>query len=297
MKKKFLVTQVGDVRFYAKHQVLRELMLLISQNEEFFVHRRINVFIGIHHWIADLMPKNAFNIGIQTEQFFDENGLKLWGSLPDSYLKAACLKFDVILDFTELNKLAYQNFDKYNRVVFGPYIFPKNKISYSNEKSSEICFVGALNNRREKIISALLTQYPIKIIENEFGEQLNQSVSQSAAILNIHFQNGIYTEWPRILLAYINGKVVISEDLGRPLIMGKHYCALDFDLKNVDFAEIHENIGRDFADHYSFVDFLNAQNGQKVKLQISETWYLWRHSASVRLEKIKKKIKKYLKLP
>jgi hypothetical protein len=296
MKKKFLVTQIGDVRFYAKHQVLRELILLISQNAELLVHRRINVFMGIHHWTTDSMPNNALNIGIQTEQFFDENGLKLWGSIPDSYLKAACLKFDVILDFSELNKSAYQNFDQYNRVVFGPYIFPKKKISPSNIKASEICFVGALNDRREKIIFSLSNKYPIKLIVNEFGKQLNQSVSQSAAILNIHFQNGVYAEWPRILLAYINGKVVVSEDLGRPLIVGKHYCALDFDLNNVDFAEIHENIWQDFADNYSFADFLNSQNGQKVKLQISEAWYLWRHSTSVRLEKIKSKVRKYLKL-
>jgi hypothetical protein len=297
MKKKFLVTQLGDVRFYAKHQVLRELIRLISQNAEVLIHRRINVFIGIHHWIADSLPKNAFNIGIQTEQFFDANGLKLWGSFPDSYLKAACLKFDVILDFTELNKLAYQNIDKYSRVVFGPYIFPNKKISPSKEKLSDIFFVGALNDRRSKIISALSTKYPIKIIQNEFGEQLNQSVSQSAVILNIHFQDGVYAEWPRILLAYVNGKVVVSEDLGYPLIMGKHYCALDLDLMNVDFAEIHQNVGRDFADNYSFSDFLNAQNGRKIKLQTSEAWYLWWHSVSVRLEKIKKKIKKYVKLP
>ena len=296
MKKKFLVTQLGDVRFYAKHQVLRELILLISQGANVLVDRPINVFIGIHHWIADSLPKNALNIGIQTEQFFDANGLKLWGSLPSSHLKAACLKFDVILDFTELNKLAYQNIDKYNRVVFGPYIFPKKKILPSKEKSSDVFFIGVLNERRSKIISALSKQYPVKIIQNEFGEQLNRSVSQSAAILNIHFQDGVYAEWPRILLAYINGKVVVSEDLGYPLIMGKHYCALDSDIKNTDFAEIHQNIGRDFADNYSFSDFLNAQNGQKLKLQTSEIWYLWGHSVSVRLEKIKKKIKKYLKL-
>jgi hypothetical protein len=98
-------------------------------------------------------------------------------------------------------------------------------------------------------------------------------------------------------LAYVNGKVVVSEDLGYPLIMGKHYCALDLDLKNVNFAEIHQNIGRDFADNYSFSDFLNAQNGRKIKLQTSEAWYLCWHSLSVRLEKIKKKIKKYVKLP
>jgi hypothetical protein len=276
MKKKFLVTRIGDVRFYAKHQVLRELILLISKQADISTDEQINIFIGIHHWMADILPKNAINIGIQTEQFFDANGQVLWGSLHSAHLKAACLKFDVILDLTEFNKPAYQNFDKYNRVVFGPYIFPKEQFSPLIEKSSEVCFVGALNERRRRIISEVSNQYSIKIIKNEFGEKLNQSVSRGTAILNIHFQEGVYAEWPRILLAYVNGKILLSEELGHPLSLGRHYCALDSDLAAVNFAEIHKNIYEDFAKKYSFSKFINSRNFKKIQLQFSENLYLLR---------------------
>ena len=207
MKKNFLVTQIGEVCFYAKHQVLRELILMILQQADIPLDKNINVFIGIHHWLTDSLPKNTVNIGIQTEQLFDAKGKKLWGSLPDNHLRVACLKFDVLLDFTEFNNSAYKDFDKYNRVVFGPYIFSKEIKLPTREKFSEIYFVGAMNERREKIISELSRHYSVKIVKNEFGEQLNESLSRGAAILNIHFQEGVYAEWPRILLAYVNGKI------------------------------------------------------------------------------------------
>jgi len=196
------------------------------------------------------------NIGIQTEQFFDANGLQLWGSLPEDHLKVACLKFDAILDFTKFNEPASKNFDKYNRVVFGPYIFPNKKLNSKKEDSSEIYFVGALNDRWRKIISDMSSLYSINVIKNEFGEKLNEALSRSAAIFNIHFQDGICTEWPRILLAYVNGKFLISEELGYPLIAGHHYYLLGSNLNEMNFAEIHKNIWEDFAIKYSFSEFV-----------------------------------------
>ena len=53
MKKNYLITQVGEVRFYAKHQILRELILLILQQSEVPSNLSINVFVGIHHWVDD----------------------------------------------------------------------------------------------------------------------------------------------------------------------------------------------------------------------------------------------------
>lgn len=274
MKKKFLVAQINGVRFYAKHQVLRELILLISQQAELPVQQRINIFIGIHHWIANELPNNALNIGIQTEQFFDAHGLKLWGSLPESQLKAACLKFDVILDFSEFNKPAYKNFDKYDRVVFGPYIFPSKKVIPKTDNLSEVHFVGALNERRQKIISDVSKLYAIKVIKNEFGEKLNKTLSDSSAILNIHFQNGVYTEWPRILLAYVNGKILISEELGYPLISGRHYYPLGIDSNEMNASQIHENIWEDFARKYSFSEFVNSGKFKKINILFSEKLFL-----------------------
>jgi len=286
MKKKYLVAQINDVRFYAKHQVLRELILLISKQAEVFVHQRINIFVGIHHWIANALPSKALNVGIQTEQFYDAYGLKLWGSLPENHLKAACLKFDVILDFSEFNKPAYKNFDKYNRVVFGPYIFPSKKIIHKKENASEVHFVGALNERRQKIISDISKLYTIKVIKNEFGEKLNKTLSGSAGILNIHFQNGVYTEWPRILLAYANGKILISEELAYPLISGRHYYPLGSELNEMNSSQIHENTWQDFAGKYSFSEFINSEKFEKINILLSEKIFLMQQIFILRAENL-----------
>ena len=292
MEKKYLITQVGDVRFYAKHKILRELLLLILQQSEIPSNLSINVFVGIHQWIDDFLPRNVLNIGIQTEQFFDANGQKLWGTIRQSHLRLMCLKFDVILDFTEFNSPAYQNFNKYCKVVFGPYIFPNDKVLPSNKKTTDICFVGAINERRERIISALSSEYSIKVIQNEFGDQLNQRVCECAGILNIHFQDGVYTEWPRILLAYLNGIIFISEDLGHPLVEGRHYLSIHSDLSRFSVSEAHENIWNDLAVRYSFSGFLSQNDFRKKRLQPTKRWFLLIFTTYMRVKAILKKVER-----
>ena len=292
MINKFLVTQKGGVSFYAKHTILREFILLILQQSVVPPNLSINVFVGIHQWVDEFLPKGILNIGIQTEQFFDANGQKLWGTIRQSHLRLMCLKFDVILDFTEFNRPAYQNFNKDCRLVFGPYIFPKDKVAPSNIKSNDICFVGAINERRKKIISALSFEHSIKVILNEFGDQLNQKICNSAGVLNIHYQDGVYAEWPRILLAYLNGKILISEELGHPLIEGKHYLSIHSDLSEFCTSKIHENIWNDLALRYSFSDFLSKRDFRKIHLQPVKRLTLVLCTLYMRVKTILKKIER-----
>ena len=99
-------------------------------------------------------------------------------------------------------------------------------------------------------------------------------MSDSSAILNIHFQNGVYTEWPRILLAYVNGKILISEELGYPLISGRHYYPLGIDSNEMNASQIHENIWEDFARKYSFSEFVNSGKFEKINILFSEKLFL-----------------------
>jgi hypothetical protein len=295
MRKNYLIAQVGEVRFYAKHQILRELILLILQQSEVPSNLSINVFVGIHHWVDDFLPSDVLNIGIQTEQFFDANGQKLWGTIRQSHLRLLCLKFDVILDFTDFNSLAYKNINKHCRLVFGPYIFPKNKVYPSNKKSTDICFVGGINERRDRIISALSSEYSIKVIRNVFGDHLNKIVCECAGILNIHFQDGVYTEWPRILLAYLNGVILISEDMGHPLIEGRHYVSIYSDLSGFCASEIHENIWNDLAVRYSFSDFLSESDFKKIRLKPMNRWFLLICTVYMRVKTILKKFERFFR--
>jgi hypothetical protein len=111
-------------------------------------------------------------------------------------------------------------------------------------------------------------RYSVKIVENEFGQSLNQTLGLSLAIMNIHFQQGVYAEWPRILLAYVNGKILLSEDLGHPLVTGKHYCALGCDLDEVDLIEIHGIFGFILLKNKIYQIFLNRKIYGKLNYRL-----------------------------
>jgi len=78
-----------------------------------------------------------------------------------------------------------------------------------------------------------------------------------SAIVNIHSEDKLYTEVPRLVMAALNGKVVVSEKLSSEFIKGFHYMDIDnFSTKNI--REIYNNFSKFTSSKYSFYNYLKS---------------------------------------
>ena len=81
--------------------------------------------------------------------------------------------------------------------------------------------------------------------------------------MNIHFQQGVYSEYPRFLKACLAGKPFISEPMGDPLVEGVHYLPLD-EFPTAGTTERLFAAIRDLAARYSFSSLLETIIREKV---------------------------------
>ena len=72
----------------------------------------------------------------------------------------------------------------------------------------------------------------------------------------MHFSAGLYTEYPRLLSAYLAGKPLVSETLSPELEEGRHYIALGAQTNVEYFAKTFANFSAEFVAHNRFTDFL-----------------------------------------
>jgi hypothetical protein len=222
----------------------------------------VHIYVGVHKFRRHLLPK-GLNIGIQTEQFFDENGKKLWRHTSWLQMLRQVIQYDLTLDFSPANRPAYRFLPKglRDRIVFGPKIFPDDDIQFLPSKNTELVFFGGLSARRAEIIQQLSTRCKIRTIKDgTFGEELFSSTKDSLAVLNLHHDEGIYTEIPRLLTAYLYGKPIYSEELGQPLVEGRHYLPIDAALDKTTAQEVFERFKREFVHNNLFSDFLEIIN-------------------------------------
>jgi len=115
-------------------------------------------------------------------------------------------------------------------------------------------FFGTVNARRKKLIGA--SEAYITLNEGIFGAALDEKIANASAVLNVHFSAGVYTEYPRLLSAYLAGKPLVSETLSPKLEVGRHYIALGAQTNVEYFAKTFANFSAEFAAHNRFTDFL-----------------------------------------
>ena len=254
---KYRVASFGSLRFYAKSRPLVDLAKMMWEGLSFNVEQAVSVYIGIHEWRHEKLPRNRINIGVQTEQFFDQSGKRLWGlrSTIDPCIHVS--RFDVILDFSQFNEKAYKHVKGMQKVIFGPYVFPCRDCYFQRSESDELVFVGTNKYRRAEIIMRLQEKRSVKVISDRFYDQVRPIISKCSGLINIHFQEGIYAEWPRILMAYRAGKLIFSEPLGAPMEEGVHYYGLEQEVYTVDGASVFDRINSDIVEKYRFDEFLS----------------------------------------
>lgn len=204
---------------------------------------RVVVHCGAHKRIPPRWLMPGFRLAIQTEQLVDENGQRLWGSdMPEigANLTRAIRDADLFLDLNPANRSYYQQLglpaDALRKLAFGPFIFPDHPPPFSPGTSGKIAFFGNTGGARRGAILSGIAEFKVQCLApGTYGKPLYAALQQAEAVLNIHFQDGLYTEAPRLLTALLCGKPVASELLAPPFVEGVHYLALgNYDRDRLD---------------------------------------------------------------
>lgn len=234
------------------------------QHSEEALNSNIKLLVGLHKRPPMRFYLPGFKLGIQTEQLVDDNGHVMWGSKKKSLnrIRRALKSCDAILDLSESNRPVYESLLGYKanqcELFFGPHIFPDRAVELDSVSSGKVIFFGTVKKSRRADVLESLNPAKFQILpEGTFGYDLKKHISSCSAILNVHFQDGVYTESPRLLSAYLSGKPFVSEALGRPFEKGIHYVGID-QAVTVDALEYSfHNLSRLVISKYSFIKLLN----------------------------------------
>jgi hypothetical protein len=223
-----------DVTFHATHAVLQDLAQDLAATLTAPVGARIALHVGMHtgNIVQADGPRDpaVVTIGLQTEQLFDARGVALWKAHLAARIAAKVAQYDVVLDLSSANRRVYAALPPalQGRVLFGPHIFPATPPDLAIRPDGPCLFVGSFNQRRRQIRRRLLRQgIAVSVVPlRTFGTALRAELQPAAAMMNIHFAQGLYTEYPRLLKSVLAGKPFISEDLADPLVAMEHYVPL-----------------------------------------------------------------------
>ncbi len=266
-KPKF-IRKHGDIVFMAWHPILDQLSreIIVGLDNEVILGGPVTIYVGIHRDFGLAWFRRGLKIGIQTEQLYDADGMALFGlkktSGDDSILWGNQLA-DYVIDLSENNRKFYEeDVPKDKRpaaeVMYGPHIFPSNKIPF-NREGLGLLFFGAISEdgRRAEIIRRI-DGPPVTVVPGgTYGEELYALIDQCQGVLNIHYADGVYTEAPRLLTAYLRGKVVYSELLDSIFEPGVDYMVLGHEEEG-DVSEVFERFSEKVTSRYSFSNLLRA---------------------------------------
>jgi hypothetical protein len=248
---------VHGIDFYSTHEVLRDVARDLASTITRPLSQPVDVHVGVH----SIEPEKTgrFRIGIQTEHFLDSNGRKMWHVPRLRFIRRYALYFDRVLDFSHSNKPVYDELPPELRakVSFGPHIFPETPVE-PDFRAAPPLFFGSINARRNLALRKLLMHRPVGIAPRwTFGEDLERLIAAHGSVLNLHYVDGLYSEYPRLLKAYLRGKPLVSEPLAAPLQAGRHYFDLKADPTRAATAALCRNLAS-FAAAHSFQAFLES---------------------------------------
>jgi hypothetical protein len=253
---------VHGIDFYTSHEVLRDVAHDIARTVTKPPSQPVDVYVGVED-ITKPPKTGRFSIGIQAEQFFDANGKRMWRVPRERFIRRYALFFDQLLDLSYTNMTLYDQLapELRAKVSFGPHIFPEDPIT-PDAKPTPPLFFGSINARRNEVLRKLLMHRPIGVAPRwTFGAALDRMIAAHGSVLNLHFVEGQYTEYPRLLKAYLRGKPLLSEPLAAPLQAGKHYFDLKADPTPAATRALFKSLAS-FAAAHSFPAFLEAALAQ-----------------------------------
>ena len=253
----------GEITFSSRHVVLNDLAQTLIQDlpNDLVCERPLHIRCGLHNATHSGHRGPAFTLGIQTEQFYDANGKPLWG-LRRPGLRKRLLKHlmqvDLLLDLSPSNRRIYRWLPRFltRKLCFGPYIFPAHVPGYVTPSIDGRIFIGDLADRRKLILESLSGDPPDVISSGLYGDALIEHAKRYRGIVNIHHEMGVYSEYPRILLAVNSGTPLFSEPLADELFSRKHYFTLDENASDSALETVYNAMAGRLVARYSFADFL-----------------------------------------
>lgn len=224
-----------NVVFVTGRELLDDMAQDLARTITAPLPRSVEIHVGMHlpRRLKPFVPpgKRDLLVGMQTEQLLDESGRELWNHRYRDKVLRLVERYDHLIDFSQTNAPIYQDLpaDLRARVLIGPYIFPPKAPDLTMPPGAPLIFIGASNPRRDKALDwmerlgAAIRRVPM----GTYGAALAAEVAAAAGIVNIHFDKGTYTEYPRLLKALLAGKPYVSEALAPPLVPEVHYTTLD----------------------------------------------------------------------
>ncbi|MDH2327424.1 hypothetical protein QCN27_11150 [Cereibacter sp. SYSU M97828] len=238
-------------------RILQQVAIDILSGITVPIFRPTVLYVG-----ADVLERQdlaGLAVGVQTEQLFDDDGRKLWNNYSARRVRKMVARFDAVLELSPCNAPVYADLsdEEARKVTYGPHIFP-DFVPPLVEGSGPPIFYGTPTERRKPILRQLAAQHGVERVQRgTFGDDLAPLVAAASAVVNIHIDEGVYTEYPRLLNAYLNGKVVMSEKLAAPLEAGRDYA----DIAQPFDASMAPGLFRNFAafaQQHKASAFLNA---------------------------------------
>lgn len=249
---------VHNVELYSGHRVLRDFALDLARCVTRPLSQPMDVYVGVQA-IDRPAATGRFTLGIQTEHYFDSTGQRMWRVPKERFRARYATYYDLLLDLSPDNIPAYDflHAELRGKLRFGPHVFPDAPIAPDYRAGAPL-FFGALNDRRRIQLDRLLTRRKVEVVPHRtFGRSLDAVIDQHGPILNLHFRDGVYSEYPRFLKAYLRGKPVLSEPLSAPLVAGEHYFDLDAQPSKAQVDKVFGNLAG-LSARYSFQTFLEA---------------------------------------
>lgn len=119
---------------------------------------------------------------------------------------------DEIWDYSEDNKerLIVEGLMP-SKIIKFSYTKSLNKIKHRDAKDIDVLFYGSLNHKRLEILNALGKVCNLQIVNNAFANELDDYISRSKVILNLHYYEMDVQEQVRIFYLLCNGCCVVSE--------------------------------------------------------------------------------------
>lgn len=263
----------GNLTFLSVHPVLDQMArdILSGLPDASCDGPPTTVYCGVHQEFGDAWSRPGFRIAIQTEQLYDAGGAALWPSRKRSNLQRilkAVRRSHSVLDLSASNAAFYDGElghpGNRRKLSYGPHIFPASPLPYTSPKQEKILFFGWTGGKRRKDVLQGIDRFKVTIVDDgTFFDALDDMIRAHSAVLNIHFEDGVYTESPRLLSAYSCGKPVISEPLDPGFKAGVHYHLLGSDAP-FDPQAVFEAFSAHVTCQFSFAAYLDSLGGRRV---------------------------------
>ncbi|MBE9640920.1 hypothetical protein [Salipiger mangrovisoli] len=261
MAKEIEVLEVGEVRFLTTHRTLALVARTLSASLATVSERfgPTDIWLGAHR--TRRVPRTAGRrlVVVQTEQILDAGGQTIETKLTRRRIARLALQADLFVEWNPQNRAFYGLLPRLlpRRFLFGPYVFP---LGARKQAAGEgLVFVGNVTPERQ----AKLARLPdVRVLPMKAGiDEIDRSIAAGAAMLNLHSLPGAYTEVPRVLMAYLAGKPLVSEALAPPFAAGRSYLLPEAPRGPEALAQAWQGLGA-VAARYPITGMLRAGAGR-----------------------------------